>query len=103
VDPFAVVMLGGIAAFVLFILVLSHMHPGSGADVLDWEPTRSLETEAELELDDIAQMLEAQNERRRARGEPDRTEEEIHQLIAEHEHDQAIRRARLDREADEGR
>jgi hypothetical protein len=101
VDPFAVVMLGGIAAFVLFILALGRWYPGSGADVLDWKPTRSLETEAELELDDIEQMLEAQNARRRARGEPERTEDDIHELIVEHERDQAARRARLDREPGE--
>ena len=94
-------MLGGIAAFVLFILALGRWYPGSGADVLDWKPTRSLETEAELELDDIDQMLEAQNARRRARGEPERTEDDIHALIVEHERDQAARRARLDREPGE--
>ena len=39
--------------------------------------TRSPQVEAQNEVDDIAQMLEAQNERRRRRGLPDRTEEEI--------------------------
>ena len=54
-----------------------HAKTGSGAEQLDWKPTRSPQVEAQNEVDDIAQMLEAQNERRRRRGLPDRTEEEI--------------------------
>ena len=76
-DPFAVVIFGGLAALVIFILLLGRFYPGSGADVLDWKPTRSIEVEAELELEDIDQMLEAQNERRRASGRPELTEEDI--------------------------
>jgi len=73
----------GIAAFVLLLLVigifllLGKYYPGSGAEQLDWKPTRSPQVEAENEIDDVAQMLEAQNERRRRRGLPDRTEEEV--------------------------
>ena len=63
--------------------------------MLDWKPTRSVETEAELELDDIDQMLEAQNERRRRRGEPERTEDDIAREIAEHNRDQQRRKAAL--------
>jgi hypothetical protein len=50
---------------------------------VDWRPTRSPEVEAELELDDIDQMLEAQNERRRARGEAERTEEDVSMQVQE--------------------
>ena len=51
------------------------MAPRSGADVLDWKPTRSLEDEVRLELEDVDQMLEAQNERRRRSGRPELTED----------------------------
>jgi C4-dicarboxylate-specific signal transduction histidine kinase len=98
VDPFAVVIFGGLAALVIFILLLGRFYPGSGADVLDWKPTRSIEVEAELELQDIDQMLEAQNERRRARGEPELTEDQIRAEVAAHEEAQAELRAQLDRE-----
>jgi hypothetical protein len=47
------------------------------AEVLDWRLTRSPELEAQLEIDDVAQMLEATNERRRLRGERERALEEI--------------------------
>ena len=64
-------------------LAIGQWHPVSGAEVLDWKPTRSPEVEAELELDDVDQMLEAQNERRRASGRPERTEEDVSMQVQE--------------------
>ena len=69
----------------LVFLAIGKWYPGTGADVLDWTPTRSVETEVELELDDIDQMLEAQNARRRASGRPERTEEDVRIQVAEDE------------------
>jgi len=63
--------------------------------VLDWTPTRSVETEVELELDDIDQMLEAQNERRRRRGLPDRTEDDVRADVAAHERELKDRAAAI--------
>ena len=57
---FAFIVGGGI------LFALGRWYPGSGAEQVDWKPTRSPELEAELELDDVDQMLEAQNARRRA-------------------------------------
>ena len=74
--------------FVAVILLVGHFYPGSGADLLDWQPTRSYETEVELERDDVQQMLDAQNEMRRRRGVPELTREELDQKVAE---DQALR------------
>jgi uncharacterized protein YkwD len=74
--------------FVGVILLVGHFYPGSGADLLDWKPTRSYETEAQLEADDVQQMLEAQNEMRRRRGAPELTPEELNEKVAE---DQANR------------
>ena len=81
-DGFALVIFGGLAVLVLVFLALGKWYPGSGAEQLDWKPTRSVETEVELELDDIDQMLEAQNERRRRRGLPDRTEDDVRADVA---------------------
>jgi hypothetical protein len=64
-------------AVVLVFLAIGKWYPGSGADVLDWKPTRSMETEIELELEDIDQMIEAQNERRRRTGRPERNEDDV--------------------------
>ena len=62
-------LLGLIAVF----LLIGFFYPGSGADVLDWKPTRSPELEAENEVDDVAQMIAAQNEMRRRRGARERS------------------------------
>jgi hypothetical protein len=43
----------------------------SSRDLLDWKPTRSPEVEAQNEIDDVRQMLDAQNEMRRRRGAPE--------------------------------
>jgi hypothetical protein len=78
------------AFFLLFLLIIfgiflaiGKWHPVSGAEVLDWKPTRSPEVEAELELDDVEQMLEAQNERRRKSGRTERTEEDVQMQVQE--------------------
>jgi hypothetical protein len=62
---------------VLGLLLIGRLHPGTGAQVLDWRPTRSPAVEAQNEIDDVEQMLEAQNARRRRRGLPERTEEQV--------------------------
>ena len=77
IDTFTVIVVVGLVLMVLAVLALGQFYPGSGAEQLDWKPTRSPQVEAQNEIDDVAQMLAAQNERRRKRGLPDRTEEEI--------------------------
>ena len=46
--------------------------------------TRSPELEAQNDIDDITQMIEAQNEIRRRRGLPDRDEAEIEESVRRH-------------------
>ena len=73
-DPFAAIMLGGVALLLVVLLLLGRFYPGSGAQQLDWRPTRSPELEVQNEIDDVDQMREAVNRRRRARGEAELTE-----------------------------
>lgn len=75
--------LGFLLLLFLIFAAIGKYHPVSGSEVLDWKPTRSPEVEAELELEDIDQMLEAQNERRRASGRPERTEDDISNQVQE--------------------
>ncbi|MDQ3434922.1 MAG: hypothetical protein M3481_09650 [Actinomycetota bacterium] len=70
---------------VLIFLAIGKWYPGSGAEQIDWRPTRSIEDEARLELDDLDQMLEAQNERRRASGRQELTEDGIRAEVADEE------------------
>jgi hypothetical protein len=75
-----------VLAFMIGVLVLvGHFYPGSSADLVDWTPTRSPEVEAQNEIDDIRQMMEAQNEMRRRRGVPEMTEAELEASVAEDE------------------
>ncbi len=67
-DEFGVFVFGGFVVVLIIFLAIGKYYPGSGAEQVDWRPTRSTELEAELELDDIDQMVEAQNKRRRASG-----------------------------------
>src|SRR5512144_2046091 len=57
----------------------------SVADLLDWKPTRSYELEAQLEVDDVQQMIDAQNELRRKRGAKEITEADVHRQAREDE------------------
>jgi hypothetical protein len=76
-EIFALVMVGIFVLMIVFVILLGIFYPGSGAEQLQWRPTRSDEQEAANEVDDVAQMLEAANERRRRRGAPELTEEGI--------------------------
>jgi hypothetical protein len=76
----------GIVAFMVGVLVVvGHFYPGSAAELVDWTPTRSPEVEAQNEVDDIRQMMEAQNEMRRRRGAPEMTEADLQAKVAEDE------------------
>jgi hypothetical protein len=74
-----------IAFLVAVLLLIGHFYPGSGADLVDWKPTRSFEDEARLEEEDVAQMLDAQNEMRRRRGAPELTERDLRKKVREDE------------------
>jgi hypothetical protein len=74
-----------IAIVVLVLVLLARAYPGSGADLVDWKPTRSYEVEAQLETDEVQQMMEAQNEMRRRRGRPELTHDELDRMVAEDE------------------
>ena len=82
-DPFSIIVAGGLGLLVVVFLLIGFFYPGSGAEVLDWKPTRSPELEAENELDDVSQMIAAQNEMRRRRGAPERSEEDVKETVAQ--------------------
>jgi hypothetical protein len=77
VDVFTVVFGGLLLFFVVTVLLLGVFSQRSARDYLDWKPTRSPDVEAQNEIDDVEQMIEAQNELRRRRGAPEITREEI--------------------------
>jgi len=85
---FILISLAMVGFIVLCLVLLARAYPGSGADLVDWKPTRSHELEAQLEIDDVQQMIAAQNEYRRRRGAADLTEEDAERMARE---DEAIR------------
>ena len=88
-------VLVALGLLLLIFLAIGKWYPGSGAEVLDWQPTRSYEDEIRLELEDIDEMLEASNERRRRTGRPELTEDQVRGEVERDLLDQQERQDRL--------
>jgi hypothetical protein len=89
-------MVGLVGGLFIALVLLGLYYPGSGADQVHWRPTRSIEVEVQNEIDDLDQMLEAANERRRRRGAAELTEEGVRAVVADDLREQAeIREAYL--------
>ena len=67
---FELAVVGGLLALFLVFYAIGKYSTSTPDEYLDWKPTRSIETEIELELQDVQQMIDAQNERRRRDGRP---------------------------------
>ena len=85
---FILLTLAMVGFLVLILVLLARAYPGSGADLVDWRPTRSYEDEARLESEDVAQMIEAQNAMRRRRGKAELTMADASRMARE---DEALR------------
>jgi hypothetical protein len=104
VDPFALVLLGGLAALILWIWLLGKYYPGGGLEQLGLKSAREItERREELDAEDLAQMLDAHNARRRARGEREVTVGDLENRVMEDLAEQRRRRDAYlaDRELDE--
>jgi hypothetical protein len=101
-DEFGVFVFGSLIAVFLIFYAIGKWYPGSGAEQVDWRPTRSPEVEAELEMEDMQQMLDAQNERRRRSGRPEITEEDVAARVEEDRRwrDELVERYRRESEGD---
>lgn len=82
---FIFLTVGMLALIIGVLLVIGHFYQGSSADLVDWKPTRSPEVEAQNEIDDLQQMLDAQNEMRRRRGAPEIDESALRAEVEEEE------------------
>ena len=103
-DPFTVVVFAGLAALVLFVVVLGKYNEGSPLDQIGLRTPREIvESQEALDAEDLEQMLEAHNARRRARGEAERTVEDIEMQVVREQNEQMQRRDAYiaDRELDE--
>jgi hypothetical protein len=104
VDAFALVLLGGLAALILWIWLLGKYYPGSGLEQLGLRSAREIsETREALEAEDLDQMLAAHNARRRARGEAEVTAADVELRVMEDINEQRRRQQEYlaDRELDQ--
>ncbi len=59
-DPFALVLLGGLVALILWIWLLGKYYPGNGLEQLGLRTAREItETREALDAEDLEQMLAA--------------------------------------------
>jgi hypothetical protein len=98
VDGFLILVVGGLVAFGLWTW-LAHrgkpraVGPHRGSGLLGLRSAREItEDRAELEAEDLAQLLEAHNTHRRRRGEPERSVEDIEMIVSGDIHEQRRRR-----------
>src|ERR671925_507412 len=81
---FIIATLGLLVLLFLILVVLARaFERHSVADIIDWKPTRSPEVEAQNEVDDVRQMIEAQNALRRKRGAKEITEADVQRQALE--------------------
>jgi hypothetical protein len=104
VDPFALVLLVGLAILVIWVWILGRANQSRGIELFGLRSAREItEDREELEAEDLAQMLEAHNQRRRRRGESDMSVADLERRVLEDVNDQRRRREAYlaDRELDE--
>jgi len=104
VDPFALVLLGGLVALILWVWLLGKHYPGSGLEQLGLRTAREItENREALDAEDLDQMLAAHNARRRARGEQELTVADLELRVIEDISDQRRRQGAYtaDRELDQ--
>ncbi|HWM63936.1 MAG TPA: hypothetical protein VNP96_08110 [Solirubrobacterales bacterium] len=89
---FILISAATIGAFVCVLLLIGHYYPGSSTELVDWKPTRTPEVEVQNEIEDVQQMLEAQNEMRRRRGAPEIDEAALRAEVEEEELERLRRR-----------
>ncbi len=81
-------VLGTVALLLALAFILAwvaHVSQRRDVELVDWKPTRSPELEAQNEIDDVRQMVEAQNEMRRRRGASDLDEGRLRSEVEEEE------------------
>ncbi len=103
-DSFALVLVAGLLILVLVVWMLGRANQGRGMEPFGLRSAREItEEREELEAEDLAQMLEAHNERRRRRGEADVTVADLERRVMEDFNEQRRRREAYlaDRELDE--
>lgn len=92
-DLFALVLLAGLAILVLWVWILGRANQSRGMEPFGLRSARQItEDSEELEAEDLAQMLEAHNQRRRRRGESEVTVADLERRVMDDFNEQRRRR-----------
>ncbi len=88
-DPFAIALVAGVAGVLLWAWVIGRTDQGRGTEPFGLRSARQITEDREaLEAEDLAQMLEAHNARRRRRGEDDMSVGDLERRVMEDVSDQ---------------
>jgi len=104
VDSFAIALFGVLAVIVVWVWMLGRANQNRGMEQFGLRSARRITEDREaLEAEDLAQMLEAHNARRRRRGEADVTVADLERRVMDDRAEQSRRRERYlaDRDLDE--
>jgi hypothetical protein len=72
-DPFTLIVIGGIVLVLIVFLALGFLHPARALEITDQDRQRRWATQADIEEREVGEMVEGQNVYRRARGEAEIT------------------------------
>lgn len=103
-STFSVIVLVGFLLVIGFVVILGKVNEGGSLEQFGLRSPREItESREALDVEDLQQMLDAHNERRRRRGESEVTVEDLERQVLDHRREQAERRNALmaDRELDQ--
>lgn len=98
------IVLVGFVLVILFVVLLGRANQNAPLEQFGLRSAQEIaETRESLDAEDLQQMLEAHNERRRRRGEPERTVEDLELQVMNDRREQGRRREALmaERELDQ--
>jgi len=97
-------MLGLLVGLILLVVLAGKLAPGSGLEQIGWKTSREvMERREALDAEDVQQMIEARNARRRARGEPEVSLQEVElQVFAEIGEQQRLNEAHVAEQRERG-
>lgn len=89
-DSFTFIIVCGIVVMIIWVVLVGKFAPGNGLDQIGWKSAREVtESREALEAEDLEQMLEAHNARRRARGQSEVTLEQVEMGVVRDQHEMA--------------
>ena len=92
-DAFTLIVIGGLVLVALVLFGLGFFHPSRGTEITDSDRYERWAAQADIEEREVGEMVEGQNEYRRARGVPELTEEDARREGAERQRE-SLGRAR---------